>query len=272
MSFLRLLLRDRFVWFVLIGLALFVGEWALQKRQDKVIYIDLPLVEKLATQWQAQTKSAPAPHQLDALIEGYIREEILVREAERLGLDDQDVIIRRRLAQKVEFFLGDAAAPEPPTEADLRAFFESQKQRYSTPETVSFRHIFTASQADAQALLATANDENWRNLGQPFMLNREYARLSQTDLLQLMGSQFSDALFADGPTGQWRGPVRSAFGWHVVNITSRSAASPAPFETMVEKLANDWHADKAAQAKQKAWQDIRASYRIEMAPIEDAPQ
>ena len=277
MTFFAMLLRDRLVWFVLIGATLFGVEWAVEKRQDKLIYIDLPLVEKLAVQWEAQTKTPPAAHQLDALIEGYIREEILVREAERLGLDDQDIIIRRRLAQKVEFFLGDVEPPELPDEAGLRAYFNANIERYASPEKLSFRHIFANQAAEAEALrVQVAGDEaGWRDLGQPFMLNREYARLSRLDMVQLMWPTFSDALFAEGaeklPSQKWVGPIRSAFGWHVVQLTNRVAAKTPSFDVMVEKVANDWHSEQAANAKRKAWDDIRASYRVEMAPIEDAP-
>ena len=96
------LVRDRFVWFIVIGLALFgLDKWRTAQ-DDHLIIVDLPLLEKLAAQWQGQTDRMPDATELDALVEGYVREEILVREARRLELHQNDVIIRRRLAQKVE--------------------------------------------------------------------------------------------------------------------------------------------------------------------------
>ena len=269
-SFIRALLRDRLVWFVLIGVALFGAEWALQQRQNKVILIDLPLVEKLAVQWQAQTKSPASPAQLDALIEGYIREEILVREAERLGLDEQDIIIRRRLAQKVEFFLGEIDPPETPDEAALQRYFEDNVERYSRPVQLSFQHIFANSQDQANRLLAELDAEpvDWRALGQPFMLNREYASLSQVDMVQLMGRAFSEALFAQSQLDIWFGPVRSAYGWHLVKLTARSEKKVPDFADMVEKIANDWHVEQAALAQRQAWEALRAAYQVEMVPLE----
>ena len=100
-DWLRRLAQDRLVWFVVLGLALFGADRLLQARSQNIIKIDLPLVEKLVAQWEGQTERLPNARELDALIEGYIREEILVREAARLGLDGDDIIIRRRLAQKV---------------------------------------------------------------------------------------------------------------------------------------------------------------------------
>jgi len=269
-SFMRTMLRDRLIWFVLIGGALFAAEWAWQQRQNKVILIDLPLVEKLAVQWQAQTKSPPNASQLDALIEGYVREEILVREAARLGLDQQDVIIRRRLAQKVEFFLGDVEPPESPDEAGLKVYFDANVERYSQPEKVSFQHIFANKEAEAKALLAQvgADEANWRLLGQPFMLNREYAGQSQTDLLQLMGGRFTDAVFVQPQVNTWFGPVRSAYGWHVVKLVARSQKQVPEFTSMIEKVANDWHGEQARIAQQAAWEKLRQDYRVEMVPLE----
>ena len=270
--FITSLLGDRLVWFVLIGVALFGAEWAVQQRQNKVILIDLPLVEKLAVQWQAQTKSPASPAQLDALIEGYIREEILVREAVRLGLDDQDIIIRRRLAQKVEFFLGEVDPPETPDEAALQLYFEENIARYSQPVQLSFQHVFANSQDQANRLQTDlqARSANWRALGQPIMLNREYASLAQADMVQLMGRAFSEALFEQSQLNTWFGPVRSAYGWHLVKLTARSDKKVPRFANMVEKVANDWHVEQAALTQREAWERLRAGYQIEMVPLEAA--
>ena len=95
------LLGDRLVWFVAFGLVLFAFDWLAARRDAQIIRIDLPLVEKLVAQWEAD-QDANA-HELDALIEGYIREEILVREAQRLGLDNDDVIVEAAGAESRVF-------------------------------------------------------------------------------------------------------------------------------------------------------------------------
>lgn len=117
---LRKLAQDRLIWFVILGVLLFAADRWLQAREQQVIKIDLPLVEKLVAQWEGQTERRPNARELDALIEGHIREEILVREAARLGLDDDDIIIRRRLAQKVEFMMADETVKDLPNREQLR--------------------------------------------------------------------------------------------------------------------------------------------------------
>lgn len=264
-------LRDRLVWFVAFGVILFALDLAAQRQDRRTIHIDLPLVEKLVAQWEGQTKRRPNAQELDSLIEGYIREEILVREAQNMGLDDNDVIIRRRLAQKVEFFLSENDPPALPDEAALRQWFETNRAAYDRPEKLSWRHVFAADEAEASALLGavTTNDKNWRNLGQPFMLARAYARQARPQMSQAMGTRFAEAVFAKSATTGWFGPVRSAYGWHVVEITENHAAEAAQFEPLADKIAADWQSEQARLARQRAWQDLRAEYAIELAPLEE---
>lgn len=266
---LNMLLHDRLVWFVAIGMVLFALDWAAQRQDRRTINIDLPLVEKLVAQWEGQTKRRPTAQELDALIEGYIREEILVREARRLGLDDEDVIIRRRLAQKVEFFLSENEPLQLPDEAALRAWFEANRSVYDAPEKISWRHIFTTDETEAVTLLAAVKNRpaDWRTLGQPFMLSRAYARQAASQLAQNMGPDFAAGLFAAQQDG-WFGPLRSAYGWHIVEITERHAAQTARFAPLADKIADDWQNEQARLAQQQAWQELRGSYTIELQPLE----
>ena len=268
---LAALTRDRLVWFIAFGLVLFALDWAAARRDARVIHIDLPLVEKLVAQWEGQTKRRPNAQELDALIEGYIREEILVREAEAMGLDDNDVIIRRRLAQKVEFFLSENDPPEVPDAATLKAWFEDNRAAYDAPQKLSWRHVFAADEAEAAALLAKLKKDgaDWRDMGQPFMLSRAYARQAAPQMSQAMGTRFAEALFAQDDKKGWFGPVRSAYGWHAVEITANHAPKPAQFEALADKIAADWQNEQARLARLQAWAALRAGYHIELAPVED---
>lgn len=268
---LRRLAQDRLIWFVVLGAVLFAADRGLEARQDNVIEISLPLVEKLVAQWEGQTKRRPNARELDALIEGYIREEILVREAKRLGMDDDDVIIRRRLAQKVEFMMADDVVDALPDKAALQAFFNDNRAAYDAPESLSWRHVFTDSEAEALSLMRklNRNDENWRQEGRPFMLNRDYAQQTEIELSRLMGTEFAAALF-DLPPGRWAGPVASAYGWHVVKLDARQEAKAADFDRMVERVARDWQQAQRQNAMAAAWQDLRRQYEIELLPVDAA--
>lgn len=268
---LRKLAQDRLVWFVVLGLLFFAADRLVGARDTDIIKVDLPLVEKLVAQWEGQTKRRPNARELDALIEGYIREEILVREAARLGLDNDDIIIRRRLAQKVEFMMADDIDEVLPDAEDLRRFFDENRAQYDGAEALSWRHVFINDEAEAKRLrdALNKNDADWQDRGQPFMLNRSYTRQSELELSRLMGTQFAAALFAEKSVG-WVGPIESAFGWHVVTIDTRHASREAVFDPMIERVARDYQKAKRQASLADAWRDLRARYRVELLPIEGA--
>ena len=268
-DWLRKLAGDRLIWFVVFGLLLFGADRLMQARENNIIKVDLPLVEKLVAQWEGQTERRPNARELDALIEGYIREEILVREAARLGLNQDDIIIRRRLAQKVEFMMADETVDALPDKEALKRFFDDNRTQYDQPETLTWRHVFAENQAQARQLRSALNQDetDWQDKGKPFMLNRQYARQSEVDLSRLMGTQFAAALFQE-KAGDWRAPVESAFGWHVVKIDKRHEAQQAVFEPLIERIARDYQKRQRQEALAAAWAELRGRYEVELLPIE----
>ncbi len=270
MNWLSILGRDRLVLFVLAGLAIFGVDAIMQQKAEREIVISLPLVEKLATQWEAQTKRPPSPSDLNMLIEGHIREEILMREAVALGLDIDDVIIRRRLAQKMEFLIGEGITAQQPTEAVLRNFYEENPRDFVEASRVSFRHIFLgASQEDADRLLTALKQEgaDWRLLGQPFMLQREYIERTKGDIGETFGVAFMNYLFGSNALQAWGQPVRSAYGWHLVFIEDRRDEKQLSFEDAADRVARAWILQQEHIAREQAWRDLRTKYSISLAPV-----
>ena len=153
--------------------------------------------------------------ELDGLINAHVREEILVREARNLGLDDNDVIIRRRLAQKLTFLTEDLALLEPPTDAESIEFFQTSAERYRIPARHSFSHVYFSPDAratpreDAIAAAHHVDETNWRTLGDPFMLPGTFADVSEADVRKDFGARFSESLAKLTGDG-WQGPVGSA--------------------------------------------------------------
>ena len=118
MSFLRAALREPLLHFVLIGALLFaLTAWRQQQHGNAEIRITSGEIAQLAAFWETQSQRRPTSEELRRLIEERIDEEVLAREAVRLGLDRDDVIVRRRLAQKMAFVSDDLAVVTEPAEA-----------------------------------------------------------------------------------------------------------------------------------------------------------
>jgi peptidyl-prolyl cis-trans isomerase C len=270
LSFLRAAFREPLLHFVLIGAALFAfTAWRQQQQEHSEIRITSGEIAQLAAFWETQSQRKPTAAELRGLIEERIDEEVLAREAVRLGLDRDDVILRRRLAQKMAFVSDDLAVAGEPAEADLRAFFDSHQATYTTPDLYALRHVFfnpdrhgMALDADAQrALRRLTRDGNPNDLGDPFMLPRELADVSRDDIARDFGSMFADAVISAKP-GTWAGPVRSPFGVHLVKLESQTPSSVARFEDVRDRVREAFLAQKQQEANAALRAKLRKQYRI----------
>ena len=192
--------------FLLLG----VGVFALDHRReggaqgDRVIEVTGDQVEQLRARWTAQWGRPPTGPELQALTEGAVDEEILYREAQRLGLDRGDAIVRRRLAQKLTFMLEDAGDRAAPTADEVAEHYARNAERYRRPRRTTFDHVFLSADrrtdpaGDAATLLGGigAGDDGWKHLGDPFMLARTYADRTDPEIAGLFGTGFADAVSA----------------------------------------------------------------------------
>ena len=270
MNFLRAAIREPLLHFVLIGAVLFAFTALRQQKQDDAeIRITAGEVAQLAAFWETQAQRKPTAEELRSLIEERIDEEVLAREAVRLGLDRDDVIVQRRLAQKMAFVSDDLAVVTEPAEADLRAYFDAHKDAYTTPDLYALRHVFfnpdrhgMALDTDAQrALQRLTRGANANEVGDPFMLPRELADVSRDDIARDFGSAFADAVTASTP-GAWAGPVRSPFGVHLVKLESHTPSSAARFEDVRDRVRETFLAQKQQEANTALRAKLRQQYRI----------
>jgi len=137
--------REPLVHFLLIGAGLFaLDAWNGGPAEEDPfrIVVSTADVERLSTLWQRQWQRPPTSEELQGAIDQHVREEIYFREALALGLDREDTIVRRRMAQKMRFISEDLATAAEPTEGELTSFLEQNEERYRTPGEVSFIHVY----------------------------------------------------------------------------------------------------------------------------------
>jgi peptidyl-prolyl cis-trans isomerase C len=175
-----------------------------------------------------------------------VEDEVLVREARRLGLDKDDAIIRARLVQKMLFLAEELdGASLPLTEAQLRAFFDEHQADYTVEGSVEFVQVFARSEQDALSLRAPAEAFSARSadpaaippLGEPLPVSRR-DEMSPAELERTYGPAFAEAAGA-APVGSWTGPVRSQHGWHLLRVIERTAAHPAQFREVEGRVRLD---------------------------------
>jgi len=266
------LLREPLVHFILLGALVFAANTFLRgEPRDEDIYVSVAEIERMAAIMAAEKKRLPDEQEIAGLVASHVREEALYREALRLGLNDGDTIIRRRLAQKMQFMVNDLADPDLPSDAELKAWFQARAEQFAEPETRSFTHVYfspdsrtSTLEGDAAAGLAALQaGADWKQTGDPFMLQRQYGGLSESDTAKLFGNTFAAAVFALEGEG-WQGPVGSAFGLHLLRIDSRTDGTSPDFTAVRSKVAAAWMEEARRRANEQRILDIIAKYNIEI--------
>jgi parvulin-like peptidyl-prolyl isomerase len=274
---MKRLLHEPLLHFLLIGAALFAGFQFVRPipkatSSSKQIQLSLNDLTQLALIFQSQWKREPTAPELEHLMETRVQTEILYREALAMGLDKDDEIVKRRMAQKMQF-LAEDAAPQEPTTAELKSWYAKNSEQFALPKRVSFRHLYfspdrraTRARDDAVKALAQLGGQPVDaklpdSFADPFMF-QEYYRDRGTDYLgKEFGPQFAQAV-AKLPTGSWQGPIESGLGWHLVFVDAAIAGRSPDFEEVEPDIKAAWLGEQKILAWQKAYQDMRAKYTV----------
>jgi hypothetical protein len=270
-------LKEPLLHFLLMGAVIF-GLHAWRQRgaadgdaaSDRRIEVGAATITRLKDGWTRQFQRTPDEADLRGLVEAHIREEVLCREALKLGLDRNDTIVRRRLAQKMEFLTQDIATAGTPDEAALEKHFSDHQARYANPERLSFRHVYFSrekrgekAEAEAQealAILATPGaDED--ALGDGFLAGFEYDAQDERAIAATFGAEFAAAV-GTLETGTWSRPLASCYGSHLVLVTAREAPRPAEFAAVRESVLRDLLEDRRRAANDAVLARMKSEYEI----------
>ena len=271
------LLREPLVHFVFIGAAIYLlyGAFAepVMDETDKTIVVSAGEIEWMQSSWQKRWNRPPTDKEMDGLVQQYIRETVLYREALTMGLNQHDQVIRRRLAQKLEFLAKDLVALTPPTDEELQAYFVEHQDRYQEPARYTFTQVFVdpdkrgdATLADAEKIKATLIAQGDAidaagALGDDFMLQNYYPEKDPIEIQKNFGSGFTESLVDLSP-GQWHGPVLSGYGVHLVYVSNVSEPPAPVFAEVRERVTQDWRTDRGEELNEKFYANLRDQYTI----------
>jgi peptidyl-prolyl cis-trans isomerase C len=279
-SHVRRWLREPLLHFLVIGAALFAAYAALnrdpndKKDQRRIVLTENDL-SQMTIATLAQGHPAPTMEQMRRLLEAKIREEVLYREALGMGLDKDDIIVKRRMLQKMDFLAEDLSDLREPSREELQAWFKSNAQRFAYPPRISFRHLYfsfdkhgTHTAEVAAAVLGQiagkpADSSAAAGFADPFMFQDYYADRSPDQVGSVFGAEFARSLFGLTP-GAWQGPVESGFGWHLVFVDSLTTGRVPEFVEIEAEAKSEWIKDQRVAFKRKAYEAMKARYRIVM--------
>jgi hypothetical protein len=250
---LKRMLREPLVHFLLPGVGIFLAYSLVAQRpsiEPETIVITQEQIEHLAMGFARTWQRPPSADELEGLIREQLREEVYYREAVALGLDKDDIIIRRRLRQKLEFISEDVAAQAEPTDEQLRADLKANPEAFRVERRFTFRQVFLNPERrreslthDAAQLLVQLNQTGAKadisSLGDSFLLEHDFDGVPASEVAKQFGEKFAVKLNELQP-GQWRGPVASGYGVHLVFITERTTGRVPALEEIRDVVRREW--------------------------------
>ena len=271
---MKKLLKEPLLHFLALGAVVFaLNAWREKVRPAEPsvsrIEVTAAVIDRLRAGYERQFGQTPDAEELRGLVTAHIREEVLCREALALGLDRDDTIVRRRMAQKMEFLTGDLAGVAEPNESVVREFFEKNSVRYARPASVSFRHVYFSKEkrgakgeaAAREALATLAKGASDEAMGDAFLHGFEFAERETQEITALFGGEFAAQLGALRE-GEWSEPVESSYGLHLVRVEARGLLQPASFDAVRETVARDFNEERRNTANREIFEKLRERYQV----------
>lgn len=266
------LLREPLLHFLVIGAALFgVYQWAAgDEAAPNEIVVGAGQIASLQAIFSQTWQRSPTAKETQALVDEYIRDEVLYRAGVAMGLDRDDTIVRRRIRQKMEF-VADLSADVQPTDAELKAFVADHPDRFSGEPRVSFTQVYfpagaqaaSAAEMERLRLALNAGAADASTAGRPLLAGSDFRDLTRSEVEQTFGTDFAASIDAATP-GAWQGPVTSGYGTHLVRVVERVAARELPFEQVRDAARREWLHARKVEANDALFEKLRARYIVKV--------
>jgi peptidyl-prolyl cis-trans isomerase C len=275
---IKSLAGEPLVHFLVLGAVLFGAYSYLERergadRSSTEIRLTQDDLAQLMMIFQVKWNRLPNQKEFNALVEDRVREDVLYREALALGLDKDDEIVKRRMAQKMEFLAEDMAAAREPTTDELRAWFARNINLFAMPARFSFRHLYfspdrrgkrardDAAKALVQLTGQPQNSKAAASLGDPFMFQNYYGDRTSQSIAREFGPEFAQAVTKLKPRS-WQGPIQSGYGWHLVFLDTVIQGRVPAFEEVEQDVKTAWLGTRKQEAWRKAYEKIRSTYTV----------
>jgi hypothetical protein len=272
---MKRIIHEPLVHFLLIGAALFASYAALNPAADARpgdITVTAGRIEHLAATFVRVWQRPPTASEVKGLVDDYVKEEVMSREAVKLGLDRDDPLIRRRLRQKMEFLAEDSGAASEPTDAELAEYLAANPEDFRQEQRFTFRQVFLDPKkrgdrldADVAGLLAELKPQGDQSetgaLGDSLLLSNAFSSEPRSGVAAQFGPQFAAAL-AKATPGEWGGPFTSGYGLHLVFVAQRSEGRLPPLDEVRERVKRELVNARRLAASRRFLNDLLARYRV----------
>ncbi len=207
----------------------------------------------------------------------------LYAQAVEIGFDRTDPVVRRFLVEQMRLLAQAGNQPDVFTDAELEDYLRRNPERFSLPAFVRLSHVFLDAdrrgetlERDARRLLARlraghVSPEMAPELGDPFLPGHHPALAARGELAKIYGPDFAAAVMRL-PAGVWSGPVRSAYGLHLVWVHESLPGEPPQLADVRSRLTLELTHERQEARLAAYLRDVRRRYtvRVELPTVSAA--
>lgn len=275
MGIIGRLLREPLVHFLAIGLLIFVTfDLVRNDHPYEQIVVDKTIVVELERRHAAVWQRPPTTAELHALVDDWIREEVLYRTGIEMQLDRNDPVVRRRVRQKLDVLAEESQLNEAPTEAELNAWLTGNAERYAGQPVLSFEQVVLQAQRgsavparlveDARIQLQRGKDPV--TISESRLLPVRISEMPADLIARDFGEEFVAALRATS-VGSWQGPIRSSYGEHLVKVTAYIPGRLPTLDEVRTRVARDLEHDRRQRAANAFYEQARRRFDIRIETV-----
>ena len=258
-------LKSPVLHFILLGTIAFAAYSHLKPPDRETIQVTTQTIDALIQQQESIAQHPVSPEGRQSIVDSYIEDEILLREAYKRGFDKNDYRVRKRLLNIMRSSLSEVI-PEPSV-AQLRAYYQADKERYLTSPSRSFEQVYFSFASndlpkDPQAYIRQLEKtDDISKLGEFSSLGNQFDKTPFERTAATFGKPFAKIVFTL-PLNQWRGPVESFRGIHYVRVTGTHEPELPPFEEMESYLRTDYLMVKSRESQQRKIEELMKNYDV----------
>lgn len=279
LSFYHRLNKEPLIKFLIISIVIYMvyGFYGTRDEdtlaRDNTIIITSQEIDIMAFMWQQRYNREPTNEELQKLITTRVKETVLYEEAKKMGLDKDDVVIKRRVVLQYRNLIEGLISPPDPTEEELTAYFEENINEYIPDEVISMTQIFfdpdkreESTLEDAEKALTELQNrkslpDNYNGYGDNFMLANVYTNISPLELRKYFGRGFTESVMQLEPN-VWVGPVLSGYGTHLVYISKKQVPDAPLLDEVRETVLTDYLDSKKKELVKLYLDNVTAQYEV----------
>lgn len=266
--------KEPLVHFFVLGLCIFVvyAQVSPITIDTQRLVISQRIQIELIRQFESIWSRSPTTQEQIRLIDNYLRDEVLYREGVSIGLLQDDIVIKRRVRQKLEMLMEMQYSES--TDTELRNFIAQNPVLFMKPARITFEQIIfkpadynepieeVIERTKKQLLVG----KNLRSVGSRSTLPKIIELQDSIDIEKTFGNEFLNASLTQD-LGIWQGPISSPYGKHLLRVDKRIDSYLPELDEVRQLAEREWSSQRKKQNFEDNLQIMKAKYKVIIEPI-----